>query len=51
LMVDPGESQVRVGEAAKLPDGLVGRAASRSDIFDEGAERGSVHELLYPAQL
>ena len=51
VMVHPGEPQVRVGETPKLPDGIVRRAASGRDIFDEGAERGSVHELLYPAQL
>jgi hypothetical protein len=50
-MVDPGEPQVREGEATQLPDGVVRRAASGRDIFDEGAERGGVHDLLYPAQL
>ncbi len=51
VMVHPGEPQVRVGEASQLPDGVVRRAAPGRDVFDEGAERGSVHELLYPAQL
>ena len=51
VMVDPGEAQVRVGQAAQLPDGVVGRAASGGDVFDERAKRGSVHDLLYPAQL
>ena len=50
-MVHPGEPQVRVGEAAQLADGVVGRAAARSDLFDERTQRGSVHDLLYPAQL
>jgi hypothetical protein len=51
VMVHPGEPQVRVGEAPQLPDGIVRRASSGGDVINEGAERGSVHELLYPAQL
>ena len=51
VMVHPGEPQVRIGEAAQLPDGVVRRAASGRDVFDERAKRGSVHDLLYPAQL
>ena len=50
-MVHPGEPQVRVGQAAQLPDGVVGRALARGDLFDERAKRRSVHDLLYPAQL
>jgi hypothetical protein len=51
VMVHPRKPQVRVGEAAELPDGIVGRAASGRHVFNKSAERGSVHELLYPAQL
>ena len=51
VMVHPGEPQVRIGQAAQLPDGVVGRAAPGGNVFDECAKRGSVHELLYPAQL
>ena len=32
VMVHPGEPQVRVGEAAQLPDGIVRRAASGRDV-------------------
>ena len=49
-MVHPGEAEVGVGQAAELAHGLVGRAVARGDLFDEGAERGVVHDLLYPAQ-
>ena len=51
VMVHPGEPQVGVGQAAQLPDGVVRRAAAGGDVFDERAKRGSVHDLLYPAQL
>jgi hypothetical protein len=50
-MVHPGEPQVRVGQAAQLAHGVVGRAAPSGDVFDERAKRGSIHDLLYPAQL
>ena len=51
VMVDPGEPEVGVGQPAQLPHGVVGRAVARGDLFDERAKRGSVHDLLYPAQL
>ena len=50
-MVDAGEPEVGIRQAAQLPHGVVGRALARSDLFDERAKRGSVHDLLYPAQL
>ena len=49
-MVDPGEPEVGVGQAAQLPHGVVGRALARGDLLDERAKRRSVHDLLYPAQ-
>ena len=51
VVVHPGEPQVRVGQAAQLTHGVVGRALARGDLFDERAKRRSVHDLLYPAQL
>ena len=51
VMVHPGEPEVGVGQTAELPDGVVRRAAAGGDVFDECAKRGSVHDLLYPAQL
>ena len=51
VMVDPGEPQVRKGKATQLPHRVVGRAAPGGDIFDERPKRGSIHDLLYPAQL
>jgi hypothetical protein len=50
-MVHPGEAQVRVGQATQLAHGVVGRAAPCGNVFNEGAKRGSIHDLLYPAQL
>ncbi len=50
-MVDAGEAEVGVGQAAQLTHGVVGRAFAGGDLFDERAKRGSVHDLLYPAQL
>ena len=50
-MVHPSEPQVGVGQAAELPNGVVGRALARCDLFDERAKRRSIHDLLYPAQL
>ncbi len=50
-MVDPGEPQVRIGKPTQLPYRVVGRTAPGGDIFDERSKRGSIHGLLYPAQL
>jgi hypothetical protein len=38
VVVDPGEPQVGVGQAAQLADGIVGRAVARGDLVDQGAE-------------
>jgi hypothetical protein len=51
VVVHPGEPQVRIGKAPQLPNGVVGRAAPPGNVVDERAKRGSVHDLLYPAQL
>ena len=51
MVVHAGEPQVRIGQAAQLPHGVVGRALARRDLFDEHTKRRSVHDLLYPAQL
>ena len=51
VVVDAGEAQVGVGQAAQLAHRVVGRALARGDLFDQRTKRGSVHDLLYPAQL
>jgi len=51
MVVHPGESEVGVRQAAKLPDSVIRRSAAGGHVFDERAKRGRVHDLLYPAQL
>ena len=50
MVIHPGEAQVGVGEAPQLAHRIVGRATARGDVVDERAQRGIVHDLLYPAQ-
>jgi hypothetical protein len=38
MVVDPSESQVGVGEAAELTDGVVRCAGARGNRIDEGAQ-------------
>jgi hypothetical protein len=50
MVIHPGETEVGVGQPSKLAHGVVGRARAGRDVIDESAERGSVHDLLYPAR-
>ena len=38
VVVDPGEAEVGIGQAAQLADGVVGRAAPGGDLFDRARE-------------
>ena len=38
MVVDPGETEIGIGQPAQLAHGVVGRAAAVGDLFDEQAE-------------